>query len=155
MAAESGAAEGQNGAGPNRSQSSTSPQIAALSRVLLNLPFSCLKSVLESPRFGQPEPTGEARQRIAVDIVTERESRRLAAVEAVKTGRVPKPEGARRVLASVEPRSTDEWGVLGFQESVAPVNNTLSPHLNRAWTPLAPDNEGAPGEAGWSGAAYP
>ncbi|KAL2109106.1 hypothetical protein VUR80DRAFT_2970 [Thermomyces stellatus] len=155
MSAESASADGQNGPGPNQSQSSTSPQIAALSRVLLNLPFGCLKGVLESPRLGHPEANSEARQRIAVDVVTERESRRLAAVEAVRAGRIPKPDGARRVLASVAPRSTDEWGVLGFQESVAPVGNTLSPHINRAWIPLAPDDGGNPGGAGWSGAAYP
>ena len=147
-------AEGQNGTNTtNQKQGvSTSPHIAALSRVLLNLPFSCLKAVLESPRLGHPEAHGEARQRVAVDVVSERESRRLAAVEAVKTGRVPKPEGARRVLASVEPRSADGWGVLGFQEAVAPVGNTLSPHISRAWVPLAPDGEAA---GGFSGAAYP
>lgn len=148
---DEGTAEAQNG-GATPPQGSPSPQVAALSRILLNLPFGCLKAVLESPRLGHPE-AGEARQRIAVDVVSERESRRLAAVEAVKTGRAPKPDGARRVLASVEPRAADGWGVLGFQEAVAPVSNALSPHVGRAWVPLAPDEE-APG-TGLSGAAYP
>ncbi|SPO05541.1 uncharacterized protein DNG_08228 [Cephalotrichum gorgonifer] len=150
-----------NGPGPaNPTQNHTSPQIAALSRVLLNLPFGCLKAVFESPRFGldaeSPEANSEARQRVAAEVISERESRRLAAVEAVTTGRVSSPDGARRVLSSVEPRAGDDWGVLGFQESVVPISNAHSPHISRAWIPLAgvDDDRGSSG-TGWSGPAYP
>ena len=141
--------DAQNGAA-TQPQSTASPQTAALSRVFLNLPFTTLKAVLESPRLALD---AEARQRIAVDVAAERESRRLAAAEAVKAGVVP-GDGARRVLASVEPRAGDVWGVLGFQEVVAPIGNAGYPHLSRAWVPVADENEKAAGE-GWEQPAYP
>lgn len=134
------ARSGANGSA-KRSQPYTQDQIAVLSKILLNIPFESVKSVLESPRFGRDAESvaarDEARFRLITDVIGEREARRLAVLEAVKINQGAKAEQVRRTLGFVEPRTVDECSVLGFQESVTPVSDAGVPYISRAWVPLA------------------
>ncbi|CAI4211705.1 unnamed protein product [Parascedosporium putredinis] len=112
--------------GDNRGIPQHTPnQLRTLSKILLNLPFDSVKSILESSRFGLDmddiSVREERRLRLITDVLSERESRRLAVLDAVKDGRIANSDAVRRMLSSVEPRTTDECSVLGFREIVAPL----------------------------------
>jgi hypothetical protein len=109
-----------------------------LSRVLLNLPFDFVKLILESrgPDNILVWRTTEDRHRVISDVVAERERRRLEAVEAVRSGRVPNAEALRRRLASREPQMAgDVWDALGWMEEVC-AENIDTPIMVRTWVPL-------------------
>ena len=135
----------EEGAEPTtpRTDQSQSPHHLVLSRVLFNLPFVHLKSVLEAGGVGGD--TDESRRRLANDIVSERETRRLAALEAIKAGGAEDFRPARQSLSLIEPRLTDQWAVLGFREFVQRYRNSNAPYLGRSWNPVAwGDRNGSP-----------
>ncbi|KAI9151615.1 hypothetical protein HJFPF1_08822 [Paramyrothecium foliicola] len=115
-----------------------------LSRVLLNLPFTQLKMILESAGSGNVNgwANAEARYRIIKDAVVEREARRLRALDAVLSRRVPDAELIIRQLRSPEPQFLDSWSSLGWQEELLPYGNADGPSLGRKWVPLAEPQNG-------------
>ena len=119
---------------------------AALSRVLLNVPFDFLKYVLESQALGNAAgwmPV-QNRQKVVADVIAERESRRLRAVDALRSGRVPNAQAIRRRLENPDPQIIgDVWDVLGWQEQVMAPTQDGCPRISRQWAPLAPVGHGA------------
>lgn len=92
------------------------------SRVLINLPFPLLKTVMESPMPPQVEnwANPSVRQETMWTIVNEREKRRLR----VHASDVP---DADRLA---HPR---KWEAVGWQESVRMLNGNLGPCITRTW----------------------
>lgn len=103
---------------------------AIVSRILLNLPFSLLKLLIEAG----PNATAEVRRGVVQATIQEREARRLRALDAVVTGRIANADAALEVLRSPEPRQVSEWSILGWCEEL---NDTAEgPSLARQWQPL-------------------
>ncbi|XWW98474.1 hypothetical protein V2A60_006474 [Cordyceps javanica] len=118
---------------------------AVLSRVLLNIPFTQLKMILESSSSGNVNgwANAESRYRIVKAAVDEREARRIKAVDAVVDGRVLDAEELRASLRAPEPRNMPQWGALGWHEEMLPYGNPDGPSLGRKWVPL-PAPQGGP-----------
>lgn len=107
---------------------------AILSRILLNLPFELLKQVLEHPHLGNSsgELNPASRQSIITEIIVERESRRLRALEnadpklRVYQERVETASGPLAVG-----HMEDFWiNSMGFKEEVFPGD---LPYLVHTW----------------------
>lgn len=129
-------------------QQTRSPLNALISRVLLNLPFSSLKALFESLISGQTNAylnVGLA-YRTVQDVVSEREKQRLQIIEAVRMGRVPGWERIQTHLATPEPRYSDEWNIVGWQEEILPFGHADNPTLGRTWTPLTDVQNGVTSE---------
>lgn len=128
----------------------------ALSRVLLNLPFAYLKPVLESAGYSVPAwASSEMRRQIMVSVVSEREARRVRALDAVRADRVPEAAQIRSSLERVEPRHGGGiWHVLSWQEEVVPYRGD-APSLVRKWVPVPPSGSGTAATATTPTAAYP
>lgn len=111
---------------------------AVLSRILLNIPFTQIKMILESSGSGNVNgwANAESRYRIVKAAVEEREARRVKAVDAVVDGRVPDAEMLRASLRAPEPRSMPHWSALGWHEEMLPYGNPDGPSLGRKWAPL-------------------
>ncbi|KAJ4254434.1 hypothetical protein NW762_010032 [Fusarium torreyae] len=125
------------------SQQQRTPLYAILSRVLLNLPFDTLKSLLESATSNKANgwPNAELVYRVVKDTVSERERRRFQIVELVKTRQVPGWEIIWKQLSTPEPRYVGLWSALAWQEEVLPFGPSDSPALGRTWIPfLEPQN---------------
>ncbi|ATY65237.1 hypothetical protein A9K55_004272 [Cordyceps militaris] len=112
---------------------------AVLSRILLNIPFTQLKMILESAGSGNVNgwANAESRYRIVKAAVDEREARRVRAVDAVADGRVLDAEELRASLRAPEPRHMPQWGALGWHEEMLPYGNPDGPSLGRKWAPLS------------------
>lgn len=112
---------------------------AVLSRILLNIPFTQLKMILESSSSGNVNgwANAESRYRIVKSAVDEREARRVKAVDAVVDGRVPDAEHLHSCLRAPEPRNMPQWGALGWHEEMLPYGNPDGPSLGRKWAPLS------------------
>ncbi|KAH8729769.1 hypothetical protein BGZ61DRAFT_491974 [Ilyonectria robusta] len=143
--------DGKNSATGNReaSQLPPPPSHAIISRVLLNLPFTLLKMALESS--GSNNVNGwtnpEHRHRILKDVVTERERRRLLAVDAIRDGRVAGWESIWKQLSTPEPRYFDQRiAPLGWLEEILPYGNPEGPTLARMWIPLKEPQNGTRAE---------
>jgi hypothetical protein len=120
-------------------QQDTPPQHAILTRILLNLPFSQLRMILESTGTGNINgwANAEVRYHIVREAVIEREARRQRALNAVMAGEVPHSELILKHLRSPEPFSSiGSWGALGWQEVILPYGNPNGPALGRKWVPL-------------------
>lgn len=117
---------------------------AVLSRILLNIPFTQLKMILESSGSGNVNgwANAESRYRIVKAAVDEREARRVKAADAVADGRVPDAEELRASLRAPEPRSVPRWGALGWHEEMLPYGNPDGPSLGRKWAPLLAPHSG-------------
>jgi len=121
-------------------QATANAETLALSQILLNLPFDYLKYVLEHPDLA--EPAGwlplDDRRRIIHDVIAERETRRLRAVDEMRAKRT---QNWGSVLARLESHDTtipgpgDEYDVLGWKEEVVAVGNG-SPCIVHEWSPL-------------------
>ncbi|KAF4968837.1 hypothetical protein FSARC_3866 [Fusarium sarcochroum] len=120
------------------SQQQRTPLHAILSRVLLNLPFDTLKSLLESATSNKANgwPNAELAYRVVKDTVSERERRRLHIVELVKTRQFPEWEVVWQQLSKPEPRYVGLWSALAWQEEVLPFGPSDSPALGRTWIPF-------------------
>jgi hypothetical protein len=127
-------------AGPNAypAKRPSSSDVQALSRVLLNLPFSMLKETLESGGHGNVTgwANSDTRHQVIRDVVAEREARRHRARDAVKAGLVPNAHAIDHRLHSSQPQSDNEWDVLGWREEVVPFGNPDIPCLGRVWEML-------------------
>lgn len=109
---------------------------AALSRILLNLPFEMLKSLLESNGLGGVPgwQTIQDRQRVMSDVIAEREARRLRLVRELMTGRYPGPVPSDG-LRSKEPQLLKgPWNNVCWKEECLPTAEV--PMMVRTWAPL-------------------
>lgn len=112
---------------------------AALSRILLNLPFEMLKLLLESNSLGGVPgwQTIQDRQRATAEIVSEREARRLRLIHDLTTGRYPGPAPSES-LRSKEPQLLKgQWNNVCWREECLPTADVLM--LVRTWVPLEND----------------
>jgi hypothetical protein len=110
------------------------PGDAILSRILLNLPFSLLKQVLEHPGLGKAagELSNQARHDIISNIIAEREARRLRTVADTHPQLKPFQE---KLDGAVEPLPVHQMGdflvnSMGFKEEVFPGD---VPYLVQRW----------------------
>jgi len=132
-----------NGFDPNTPPDTTQshPAISArdsiLSRILLNLPYEFLKRVLEDPHLAVAtgELDREQKFRIITDIVAERESRRMRALDKSQP-QLPQLQILQETLEqSAAPRVVEQMGDflvnnMGFKEDVCPGD---SPFLVHTW----------------------
>lgn len=125
--------EEESGAAP-REPAKCSPQ---LSRILLNLPFEDLRYVMTSDQSSpQAWNTAQDRYHALADIIAERETRRLRAVDAVRAQAVPcYREIQRRLSATRRNDIVDSWDVLNWQEEVVQPSGGGGLSLTRKWTP--------------------
>ncbi|KAH6605924.1 hypothetical protein Trco_005077 [Trichoderma cornu-damae] len=140
--------EGKNLADANTPKANRAAQPASfsiLSRILVEIPFTQLKMILESSGSGNVNgwANAESRYRVVKVAVEERESRRRRALDAVLSGRVPEAEAIRAGLCSPEPRDLGWWTALGWQEDLLPYGNPDGPTLARKWVPLMDAQNGS------------
>ncbi|KAI8955313.1 hypothetical protein F4801DRAFT_323842 [Xylaria longipes] len=107
---------------------------SVLSRILLNLPFDELCQVLTSGSNGVSGwNTAQDRYHAVVDVVVEREARRLRAVEAVRSESVPNALEIQSRLSTPHRYTTaEQWDVLNWQEEVI---RDETPRIVRRWVP--------------------
>lgn len=146
-------AEARNGAEsetPKATQQAQPVSHTILSRVLLNLPFTHLKLMLQMSGSGNLSGwTGaEARHGVIKRAVEEREARRLRILEAIVDGRVAVSDTVRAALRSPNPQDVGRWTSLGWQEEMLPCSSPGGASLVRKWVPLMEPQNG-------SAAAYP
>jgi hypothetical protein len=114
------------------------PIDSILSRVLLNLPFALLKQVLEHPSLSKNsgELSIENRYKMITEIVSEREARRLRAVDALRTSQDRNMRFyLERLENAAEPLKVEQIGDfqvnnMGFREEVFPGD---VPYLAQNW----------------------
>ncbi|KAL6875254.1 hypothetical protein J3F83DRAFT_759792 [Trichoderma novae-zelandiae] len=140
--------EGKNLADANTPKATRAAQPASfsiLSRILVEIPFTQLKMILESSGSGNVNgwANAESRYRIIKLAVEERESRRRRVLDAVLSGRVTDAEAIRAGLCSPEPRDLGSWTALGWQEELLPYGNPDGPTLARKWVPLMEAQNGS------------
>ncbi|KAI1111479.1 hypothetical protein F5Y14DRAFT_464504 [Nemania sp. NC0429] len=125
------AAYPDDGVSPHREPAKCS---SILSRILLNLPFDELCQVLTSGSNGVSGwSTAQDRYHAVVEVVGERESRRLRAVEAVRAGAVPNAlEIQARLSTPYRYTIAEPWDVLNWKEEVT---RDETPRIVRRWVP--------------------
>ncbi|KAI0103044.1 hypothetical protein GGR51DRAFT_261028 [Nemania sp. FL0031] len=125
------AAYPDDGALPHREPAKCS---SILSRILLNLPFDELCQVLTSGSNGVSGwNTAQDRYHAVLDVVAEREARRLRAVEAVRSESVPDAREIQSRLSSPYRHTTaEQWDVLNWKEDVI---RDETPRIVRRWVP--------------------
>ncbi|KAJ8130329.1 hypothetical protein O1611_g3302 [Lasiodiplodia mahajangana] len=125
------AAYPDDGALPHREPAKCS---SVLSRILLNLPFDELCQVLTSGSNGVSGwNTAQDRYHAVLDVVAEREARRLRAVEAVRSESVPNAREIQSRLSSPYRHTTaEQWDVLNWKEDVI---RDETPRIVRRWVP--------------------
>ncbi|KAJ2990961.1 hypothetical protein NUW58_g2704 [Xylaria curta] len=125
------AAYPDDGASPHREPAKFS---SILSRILLNLPFDELCQVLTSGSNGVSGwNTAQDRYYAVVDVVAEREARRLRAVEAVRSEAVPNAHEIQSRLSTPHRYTTvEQWDVLNWEEEVV---RGETPRIARRWVP--------------------
>lgn len=139
--------EGKNGSAsetPKASQQAQPVSHSILARILLDIPFTQLKMILESAGSGNMNgwANAESRFRIIKAAVEERESRRHQALDALLAGRVDDSENIRKGLRSPQPRDLGQWSALAWQEEILPYGNPDRPSLARKWVPLMEPQSG-------------
>ncbi|KAI0417837.1 hypothetical protein F5X98DRAFT_363546 [Xylaria grammica] len=105
-----------------------------LSRILLNLPYDELCQVLTSGSNGVSGwNSAQDRYHAVVDVVVEREARRLRAVEAVRSEAVPNAREIQSRLSTPHRYTIAEpWDVLNWKEEVT---RDERPRIVRRWVP--------------------
>lgn len=138
---------------PRASRQAQPVSHAVLSRILLNIPFTQLKMIMESSGSGNVHgwANAESRYKIVKSAVEERETLRHRALQAVLDGSVVIHEAVMSKLRSPEPRESDEWSVLGWMEEMLPYGNMDGPSLSRKWVPISIPQ----GEVGYPATEYP
>lgn len=109
---------------------------AALSRILLNLPFEMVKFLLESNGIGGVSgwQTAQDRRRALPHVVAARESRRLRFVSEFMAGRHEGPDPGV-ALRSQEPQLLEGvWNSVCWREQCVP--NGDAPIIERVWEPF-------------------
>lgn len=102
---------------------------AAMSRVLINLPFGQLKWLVETG----PHPL----LRVFQDVVREREARRARTLETIHSSGSHDLEGLQRP----EPPQSNPLVVLGWHEKISFSGSFERPSLRRQWVPLKKDSK--------------
>ncbi|KAL6893071.1 hypothetical protein HDV57DRAFT_220011 [Trichoderma longibrachiatum] len=130
---------------PKATRAAQPASFSILSRILVEIPFTQLKMILESSGSGNVNgwANAESRYRIIKLAVEERESRRRRVLDAVLSGRVADAEAIRAGLSSPEPRDLGWWTALGWQEEMLPYGNPDGPTLARKWVPLKNAQDGS------------
>ncbi|KAI0872412.1 hypothetical protein GGS24DRAFT_16367 [Hypoxylon argillaceum] len=125
------AAYPDDGALPHREPAKCS---SILSRILLNLPYDELCQVLTSGSNGVSGwNTAQDRYHAVVDVVAEREARRLRAVEAVRSEAIPNAREIQSRLSAPHRYTTaEQWDVLNWKEDVI---RDETPRIIRRWVP--------------------
>ncbi|KAI1432531.1 hypothetical protein GGR50DRAFT_688895 [Xylaria sp. CBS 124048] len=105
-----------------------------LSLILLNLPYDQLCHVLTSGSNGVSSwNTAQDRYHAVVEVVAEREARRLRAVEAVRSEAISQAlEIQARLSAPHRYKVAEPWDVLNWQEEVVRAD---TPRIVRKWVP--------------------
>lgn len=109
---------------------------AALSRILLNLPFEMVKFLLESNGIGGVSgwQTAQDRRRALPHVVAARENRRLRFVSEFMAGRHEGPDPGA-ALRSQEPQLLEGvWNSVCWREQCVP--NGDAPVIERVWEPF-------------------
>ncbi|AEO64448.1 uncharacterized protein THITE_2110604 [Thermothielavioides terrestris NRRL 8126] len=125
---------------PSNGQSprAPTPNDTILSRILLNLPFELLKQVLEHPHLAKlsGDLSPSSRQSMITEIIAERESRRLRALEKADPQLRAYQERVENAAAPLVVRHMDEFWVnnMGFKEEVFPGD---LPYLVHTWSQTA------------------
>ncbi|PFH60963.1 hypothetical protein XA68_18492 [Ophiocordyceps unilateralis] len=119
---------------------------AILSRALLNLPFSRIKMLLESPPGSGHFNGWVTATRVVKAAVEEREARRRRVVEAIVDGRVTVPDAVRVALRSPSPQDAGQWSLLGWQEEMLRSASLEGSSLVRKWVPLMEAQNGLASE---------
>lgn len=124
------------GDGQSVSQHEPFEHAAALSRILLNLPFEMVKFLLESNGIGGVSgwQTTQDRRRALPHVVAARESRRLRFVSEFMAGRHEGPDPGA-ALRSHEPQLLEGvWNSVCWREQCVP--NGDAPVIERTWEPF-------------------
>lgn len=139
---------------PRASKQAQPVSHAILSRILLNIPFTHLKMIMESSGSGNVRgwANAEARYKIVKSAIEERESLRHRALQTVLDDKVPNSGVIVSKLRSPEPQAGDEWSVLGWVEEMLPYGNMDGPSLGRKWVPVSVSQNGG---SGYPVADYP
>ncbi|KAL6791298.1 hypothetical protein GGI42DRAFT_185572 [Trichoderma sp. SZMC 28013] len=130
---------------PKATRAAQPASFSILSRILVEIPFTQLKMILESSGSGNVNgwANTESRYRIIKIAVEERESRRRRVLDAVLSGQIPDVEAIRAGLRSPEPRDLGRWTALGWQEEMLSYGNPDGPTLARKWVPLMEAQNGS------------
>ncbi|KAJ8120537.1 hypothetical protein ONZ43_g2778 [Nemania bipapillata] len=125
------AAYPDDGALPHREPAKCS---SILSRILLNLPYDELCQVLTSGSNGVSGwNTAQDRYHAVLDVVVEREARRIRAVEVVRSEAIPNArEIQSRLSAPHRYTIAEPWDVLNWKEDVI---RDETPRIVRRWVP--------------------
>ncbi|RCI17243.1 hypothetical protein L249_2636 [Ophiocordyceps polyrhachis-furcata BCC 54312] len=121
---------------PKTTQTLQPASHAMLSRVLLELPYSRIKMLLESPLGLTNFNRWADSARTLKTVVEEREARRRRTVEAVVDGRIAVSDAVRTALRSPSPQDAGQWSLLGWQEEMLPSASPEGSSLLRKWVPL-------------------
>jgi hypothetical protein len=140
----------KNGYGPGGSSETAqslrtpTPNDTILSQILLDLPFELLKQILEHPHLGKlsGDLSPSARQAMISDIIAERESRRLRALEKADPQSRIYQERVDNAAAPLIVGQMDDFWVnnMGFKEEV--FSGDL-PYLVHTWTQGSVSSVGA------------
>ncbi|RYP12501.1 hypothetical protein DL765_007300 [Monosporascus sp. GIB2] len=122
----------EDGSAPQREPAKCSP---VLSRILLNLPFDQLRTVLTSESNSTSGwNTAQDRYHAVAGVVAAREAKRLRAVDAVRAGAIPNAVDVRKRLSAQRHHAVVQpWDVLNWQEEVAQPRGAEVPRLVRKW----------------------
>ncbi|RYP30914.1 hypothetical protein DL766_004633 [Monosporascus sp. MC13-8B] len=127
----------EDGSAPRREPAKCSP---VLSRILLNLPFDQLRTVLASESNSTScWNTAQDRYHAVAGVVAAREAKRLRAVDAVRAGAIPNALDVQKRLSTQRRHAVVQpWDVLNWQEEVAQPRGAEVPRLVRKWIPQFP-----------------
>lgn len=115
---------------------------AVMSRVLLNVPFSTLKTLLEPDESTDTQGWADLATRCSLleQVIKERETRRLHALQAVMDDRVPDSRAVKADLRKIQPGFIHGgWTALGWRETITldSREDSYSPAaMIREWVPL-------------------
>lgn len=100
------------------------PATAALSKLLLNLPWDLLKYILDSPRLGNVQgwATTALRSSVMITVIEERERRRIKVLETPHVSNDQRKANGK------------DWEVVGWMEKVDKLpSKDAVPTINRSW----------------------
>ena len=126
-----------NGHSQPREQQHSDDYRAALSRILLNLPFEMVKFLLESNGVGGVSgwQTVQDRRRVIPSVIMQREARRKAFISRLKWDRWQQDRAPADGLTSEDPQLlAGGWNNVCWEEQCMP--NAEMPVMDRRWRPL-------------------
>lgn len=127
-----------NGRGQSTEQQQSAGYRAALSRILLNLPFEMVKFLLESNSVGGVSgwQTAQDRRRMIPSVILQREARRKDFISRLKWDRWQQDRAPTEGLTSEDPQLFgDGWNSVCWEEQCMP--NTDMIVMDRRWKPVS------------------